>query len=96
MMTKELVRGDSTPAGSEVLGTSEFMTVALEQIARSAQSVIDSNEAEPVLDAMSDILDLMCSYLIAKNIDPSSLFEHAEEIRNTKGSFDKKVAVSKD
>lgn len=96
MMTKQLVRGNEVPANSETLSTSEFMDVALEQIASTALSVKGSDEAEPVLDAMSDILELMREFLVAKNIQPDFLFEHASELRNTKGTFDKKVAVPKD
>jgi predicted house-cleaning noncanonical NTP pyrophosphatase (MazG superfamily) len=95
-MNKSLIRDNVIPENSEALSTSEFMSVALEQIASSALSVKDADEAEPVLDAMSDILELMCEYLKAKNIHPESLFEHAEEVRNIKGTFQKKVAVSKD
>ncbi len=96
MMAKQLVRGNEVPANSETLSTSEFMDVALEQIASTALSVKDSDEAEPVLNAMSDILELMNQYLVAKNIQPDYLFEHAVELRNTKGTFEKKVAVPKD
>jgi predicted HAD superfamily Cof-like phosphohydrolase len=95
-MTKQLVRGNEIPANSESISTSEFMNVALEQIASTALSVKGSTEAEPVLDAMSDILELMLGYLVAKNIQPDFLFEHAVELRNTKGTFETKVAVPKD
>lgn len=95
-MTKQLIRGNEVPQNSEVLGTSEFMDVALEQIASTALAAKGSDEAEPVLTAMSDILELMCEFLKAKNIAPDYLFEHATELRNTKGSFDKKVAVLKE
>lgn len=95
-MAKQLVRGNNVPQDSETLSTSEFMNVALEQISSTALSVKGSTEAEPVLNAMSDILELMCEYLKAKNIQPDSLFEHAAELRNTQGAFDKKVAVPKE
>ncbi|AMM43670.1 hypothetical protein FDG95_gp105 [Pectobacterium phage vB_PcaM_CBB] len=95
-MNKILIRGNDVPQNSEEISTSEFMNVALEQISSTALSVQGSDEAEPVLTAMSDILELMCEYLKAKNIAPDSLFEHAEELRNTQGAFNKKVAVPKD
>ena len=95
-MNKILVRGNDIPQNSETLSTSEFMNVALEQISSTALAVKDSDEAEPVLNAMSDILELMFHYLKAKNIDPDFLFTHAVELRNTKGTFDQKVAVLKD
>ncbi|QOI71581.1 hypothetical protein pEaSNUABM47_00097 [Erwinia phage pEa_SNUABM_47] len=95
-MSKKLIRGGEVPQSAEVLSTSEFMDVALEQISSTALSVKGSNEAEPVLTAMSDILDLMCSFLKAKNIEPTALFEHAEVLRETEGTFEKKVAVTKE
>ena len=95
-MAKKLVRGNNVPQNAESLRTSEVMSVALDQISSTAQSVKGSDTSEPILNAMSDILDLMCTYLIASNIDPATLFEHAVEIRKTQGSFDKKVAVPKD
>lgn len=95
-MTKQLIRGNDVPQDSEEISTSEFMNVALEQISSTALSVKGSTEAEPVLNAMSDILELMCEFLRAKNIAPDSLFEHVEEIRKTQGAFNKKVAVPKD
>lgn len=98
MITKHLVRGNDVPADTEVfeLSTSEFITTSLQQIARTAESLIGTTETEPVLDAMSDILELMHQYLVAKNIQTDGLFEHASELRNIKGTFDKKVAVSKE
>jgi hypothetical protein len=96
MTTKQLVRGNEIPSNSEVLSTSEFMDVALEQIASTALAVKGSDEAEPVLIAMSDILELMNEFLRAKNIAPEYVFEYASELRNTKGAFDKKVAVLKE
>lgn len=95
-MNKILVRGSEVPQNSEELSTSEFMNVALEQISSTALSVQNSDESEPVLNAMSDILELMCEFLKAKNIAPDFLFEHAEELRKTQGAFNTKVAVLKD
>jgi hypothetical protein len=95
-MNKTLVRGNDVPNNSESISTSEFMSVALEQISSTALSIKDADEAEPVLDAMADILDLVCQFLVAKNIDSDYLFEHAIELRNTKGAFNTKVAVLKD
>ncbi|SOK58899.1 hypothetical protein [Yersinia phage fHe-Yen9-03] len=95
-MTKQLIRGSELPLNSEVLSTSEFITVALDQISSTALAVKGSDEAEPVLTAMSDILELMCSLLKAKNIAPEFLFEHAEVLRNTEGTFEPKVAVTKE
>lgn len=95
-MNKVLVRVNNIESESEVLSTSEFMDLALEQIASTALSVKDSDESEPVLTAMSDILELMCGYLMCKNISPDFLFEYATQLRNTQGTFEKKVAVKKD
>lgn len=96
-MSKQLIRViTDVPNNSESLNTSEFINVALEQISSTALSVKGSDEAEPVLNAMSDILELMCEFLVAKNIQPDFLFDHASELRNTKGTFDKKVAVPKE
>lgn len=95
-MTKQLIRGTEVPQNAEILSSSEFMKLSLDQIASTALSVKDANETEPVLNAMSDILDLMCTYLITKNIDPTALFEHAVEVRKTQGSFEKKAAVTKE
>ncbi len=95
-MKKVLVRGNDVPAESEVLSTSEFVQVGLEQIASTAIEIKSAQEADAVLTGMSDILDIMCSVLIAKNIDPEFLMEHASELRNLKGTFEKKVAVLKD
>lgn len=95
-MNKILIRGNEVPQNYEEISTSQFMNVALEQIASTALSVQNSDSAEPVLTAMSDILELMCEYLKAKNISPNFLFEHIEELRKTKGAFQTKVAVPKD
>lgn len=95
-MAKTLIRGNDVPADSETLSTSEFLEVALEQISNTAQSIKGSVDAEPILEGMSDILELMCEYLKAKNIQPEYLFEYVNEIRNTKGTFAQKVAVLKD
>lgn len=96
-MNKTLIRGDETPQENyEEITSFEFMNLALEQIASTSLSIKDMDAADPILDAMSDMLELMGEYLKVKNIEPSYFFEHAAQLRNTKGAFNKKFATTQE
>ena len=98
-MSKELVRGLTAPNDAEVLSTSEFLTEAFVQISNISVDLSltnESTETGEVLDGMSDILELMRSILILKNIDPKALFEVAVQRGAQEGSFMDKKAITKE
>lgn len=95
-MSKTLIRGNDVPSNGEVLSTSEFIAAALDHISTAALKVKDASTSEEVLESFSDVLELMCSVLVSKNIDPEFLFEYATELRTKEGTFASKVAVTKE
>lgn len=95
-MAKHLVRGLTAPENAETLSTSEFETLAFDQISEISLSLSFSKESSEVLEGMSDILELMKAILQAKNIAPLNLFTTAEKLRAEEGSFSDKKAVEQD
>lgn len=93
-MVKKLVRGKNAPSDSEVLSDSEFIKVALLNIAAKATALAEVEVSNPtnMVDTFSDILDLTCSVLIKENINPADLYKNAAAKNVELGSFmDKKV-----
>lgn len=93
-MVKKLVRGKNAPSDSEVLSDSEFIKVALLNIAAKATALAEVEVSNPtnMVDTFSDILDLTCAVLIKENINPADLYKNAAEKNVELGSFmDKKV-----
>lgn len=96
MSKKLLVRGLTAPVEAEVVSTSEFETLAFDQISQIALDLSFSKEAGEVLEGMSDMLELMKAILEAKNIAPMNLFTTAERLRTEEGTFADKKAVSQE
>lgn len=96
MSDKLLVRGLTAPVEAEVVSTSEFETLAFDQISQIALDLSFSKEAGEVLEGMSDMLELMKAILEAKNIAPMNLFTTAERLRTEEGTFADKKAVSQE
>lgn len=94
-MTK-LVRGNEAPDTSVVLSDSEFISVALDQIGSTAQSIKDASENEEVLNGFADILELMQEVLMKHKMSPLVALQHVSAIRQERGSFSEKKAVTKE
>lgn len=95
-MSKTLVRGLTAPADAEVVSTSEFETLAFDQISDISQNLVWSKDAEEILEGMSDMLELMKAILEAKNIAGLNLFTTAERLRQEEGTFSDKKAVNQE
>lgn len=95
-MSKTLVRGLTAPADAEVVSTSEFETLAFDQIAEISTNLSWSKDAEEILEGMSDMLELMKAILEAKNIAGLNLFTTAERLRQEEGTFSDKKAVNQE
>lgn len=95
-MSKLLVRGVNAPSTAEVVSTSEFETLAFDQISDISQNLVWSKDAEEILEGMSDMLELMKAILDAKNIAPLNLFTTAERLRTEEGTFADKKAVQQE
>lgn len=96
MSNKLLVRGLTAPDEAEVVSTSEFETLAFDQISHIALDLSFSKDAEEVLEGMSDMLELMKAVLESKNIAPLNLFTTAERLRTEEGTFADKKAVNQE
>lgn len=95
-MSKLLVRGVTAPADAETVSTSEFETLAFDQISDISLSLSSSKDAEEILEGMSDMLELMKAILDAKNIASLNLFTTAERLRKEEGTFSDKKAVNQE
>ena len=95
-MSKLLVRGVTAPADAETVSTSEFETLAFDQISDISQNLAWSKDAEEILEGMSDMLELMKAILEAKNIAALNLFTTAERLRTEEGTFSGKKAVNQE
>lgn len=93
MSDKLLVRGVTAPSNAEVVSTSEFETLAFDQISQISLDLSFSKDAEEILEGMSDMLELMKAILEAKNIAALNLFTTAEKLRQEEGTFSDKKAV---
>lgn len=95
---KELIRtlNNEIPEQAEVLSTSEFITVVMEQISNTAKRINEIDDDVYIVEELSDILELMNEYLKAKNINPVMLFNKVNELRKEEGTFEKKVAVNQE
>lgn len=92
-MSKTLVRGLTAPSDAEVLSTSEFETLAFDQISHISLGLSFSKESGEILEGMSDIMELMKAILIHKNIDPMELFNTLKQLSSTEGTFADKKAI---
>ena len=95
-MSKLLVRGLTAPTDAEVVSTSEFETLAFDQISDISQNLVWSKDAEEILEGMSDMLELMKAILEAKNIAALNLFTTAEKLRQEEGTFADKKSVQQE
>lgn len=95
-MTKILVRGSSAPPDSEIISSDEFITIAFEQISTISNGLSISTESDKLLEGMSDILELMKSILITKNIKPTELFTVAQQLSLSNGTFSDKKVINND
>ena len=93
---KNLVRGNEAPESAEVLSDSEFITVALDQISTTAQSIKNTTQSEEVLNGFADILELMQEVLMKHKMSPIVALQHVSAIRQERGSFSEKKAVTKE
>lgn len=93
---KLLVRGVTAPSDAEVLSSSEFETLAFDQISDICLGLSFSKDSEEVLEGMSDVLELMKAILEVKNIAPMNLFTTAERLRTEEGTFADKKAVNQE
>lgn len=81
------------PEGCVVLSTDEATKVALEQIKVLTDSILNEDDGLKNVVAFADIMELIHLVFKNKNIDPNHLFSALEELKNTQGTFDQKIAI---
>lgn len=97
-MTTVLFRNEEAPADAVVLSDSEFIQAALERISIEADYLRTEgiSDASEVLDSFAVMLELMQEVVMKNKMSPLVAMEHISTVRQEKGSFSDKKAVTKE
>ena len=93
MKSSKLIRDNVQEENSTALSGEEYVNAVLNQISTTALNIKTKTEAEDVLCEVSDILELINSYLSTQNLKPGDLMDTASKLRNELGTFSKKLSV---
>jgi len=89
----KLVRDNVQGVEAIELSGKSMSTVVLDNIISTANQIKERTQTEDVLLDVADILELLNVFLITENITPQDALSKAVEVRNTLGSYTKKLII---
>lgn len=92
----KVIRDKVQEDNSTVLKGKEFNNAVLDTISSTAQQIKERTQTQDIINDCADILELINAYLNSENIKTDFVFNELTNLRNSLGTYSKKLSINKD